>query len=162
MHSMILRGSVACASISLLAACVGEPNAPASCEPMTWTVAAVSGDTTITNTGLRFIQGTEGVAPQADWCKELAFHYEGFLLDGTLFDSSREIDRPLIFTPGFGGLIDGIEQGVIGMGTGGTRRLIISPELGFGSEPRRNAQGEIVVPGNSTVIYDIEVLQVAQ
>lgn len=161
MHSLILRGSVACASISLLAACVGEPNAPASCEPINWTVATTSGDTTITSTGLRFIEGQTGAAPAVAWCKALAFHYEGFLLDGTRFDSSREINRPLVFTPGFAGLIDGLEQGVIGMGTGGTRRLIIPPELGFGSEPRRNAQGEIVVPGNSTVIYDIEVLEVA-
>ena len=45
---------------------------------------------------------------------------------------------------------------------GGSRRLIISPALGFGPDPRRDQDGQIVIPGNSTVVYDIEVVQVAQ
>ena len=74
--------------------------------------------------------------------------------------SRRDIGRPLVFTPGLGALIDGFEQGVIGMRTCGTRRLIIPPNLGFGAEPLRNQAGEIIVPGNSTVVYDVELLEI--
>lgn len=123
--------------------------------------ASVSGDTITTTTGLRYIEGAPGTGSAVEWCRTLAVHYEGFLLDGTKFDSSRDRDQPLVFATGFGALIDGFEQGVIGMRASGTRRLIIPPALGFGSEPRRNEAGEIVVPGNSTVVYDIEVLEIA-
>ena len=128
---------------------------------MPFSQAAVNGDTITTTTGLRYIEGQPGAGLEEDWCRALAIHYTGFLLDGTQFDSSRDFNQPIVFTPGLSGLIDGLEQGVIGMRTGGTRRLIIPPELAFGSEPRRNQAGEIVVPANSTVIYDIEVLQIA-
>lgn len=160
MQSMILRSSFLCASVLVVGACIGSPNEPASCEPMPWTVASTSGDTTITSTGLRFIEGQEGAGLELDWCGVVAIHYEAFLLDGTRFDSSREFGRALVFAPGFEALIDGIEQGVIGMRTGGTRRLIIPPDLGYGPEPRVNTAGEVIVPGNSTVIYDIEVLEI--
>lgn len=149
------------ASIVPLMAC-GDPLEAPPCEPTAVTQASVSGDTITTNTNLRYLEGEPGSGIAAEWCRTLAVHYTAHLLDGTQFDSSREVNQPLVFTPGFGGLIDGFEQGVIGMRAGGTRRVIIPPALGFGSEPRRNAAGEIVVPANSTVVYDIEVLQIAQ
>jgi peptidylprolyl isomerase len=131
------------------------------CESTPFSVAEVRADTTITTTGLRYIDGQPGTGPNAvQWCKSLAIHYEAYLEDGTRYDSTRERDAPFIFTPGLGALIDGLEQGVIGMRTQGTRRLIIPPALGFGPEPRRDQDGRVIVPGNSTVIYDIEVLLV--
>lgn len=129
---------------------------------MEFSQASVSGDTITTTTGLRYIEGQPGSGLVEEWCRTLAIHYTGSLLDGTQIESSRDINQPIVFTPGLSALIDGLEQGVIGMRTGGTRRLIIPPELAFGSEPRRNAAGVIIVPANSTVIYDIEVLQIAQ
>jgi peptidylprolyl isomerase len=48
------------------------------------------------------------------------------------------------------------------MHVGATRRLIIPPSLGFGSEARRDANGNIIVPANSTLIYDVEVVEVGQ
>jgi FKBP-type peptidyl-prolyl cis-trans isomerase len=157
---MTTRVYALCLSSALLTACIDSIDAPA-CAPVSFSQAAVSGDTITTTTGLRYIEGTQGAGVAVDWCRSLAIHYDAFLLDGTKFDSSREED-PVVFTPGFGGLIDGIEQGVVGMRARGTRRLIISPVLGFGSEPRRDASGQIVIPGNSTVVYDIEVVEVAQ
>jgi FKBP-type peptidyl-prolyl cis-trans isomerase FkpA len=157
---MTARVYALCLSTALLTGCIDRINAP-SCAPMSFSQASVSGDTITTTTGLRYIEGTQGAGIAGDWCRSIAIHYDAFLLDGTRFDSSREED-PLVFTPGFGGLIDGIEQGVVGMRGGGTRRLIISPALGFGAEPRRDANGQIVIPGNSTVVYDIEIVEVAQ
>jgi FKBP-type peptidyl-prolyl cis-trans isomerase len=154
-------GFAGLAAVLLLAGCI-DPIEVQQCRPMTYTVAEMRGDTTVTTTGLRFIEGDAGIGLALEWCQLTAVHYEAFLLDGTKFDSSRDRNLPLVFTPGMGALIDGLEQGVVGVSMGGTRRLIISPELGFGSEPRRNEAGEIIVPGNSTVVYDIQVVEIQQ
>lgn len=162
LRALTIRAVLLCASTALLSGCIADPITAPECTATPFSQAAVNGDTITTTTGLRYIEGLEGVGLAEDWCRALAIHYEGFLLDGTRFDSSRDSNQPLVFTPGLGGLIDGLEQGVIGMRTGGTRRLIIPPELAFGPEPRRNQAGEIVVPANSTVVFDVEVLQIAQ
>ena len=145
--------------LGLPAACFHALTAP-QCTAVDFTQASVSADTITTTTALRYIEGTAGMGNALPWCRSLAVHYTGYLLDGTKFDSSRDIGRPLVFTPGLGVLIDGFEQGVIGMRTCGTRRLIIPPNLGFGAEPLRNQAGEIIVPGNSTVVYEVEMLEI--
>ena len=140
------------------ASCIDPLDVP-PCNETTVTPVSTSADTVNTNTGLRYVEGLAGRGLAAEWCQTLAVHYSAYLLDGTKFDSSG-VDNPLVFTPGLGGLIDGLEQGVVGMRLEGTRRLIIPPDLGFGPNPRRDENGVIVVPGNSTLIFDIEVLAV--
>jgi peptidylprolyl isomerase len=130
------------------------------CTPMTWTIASTSGDTITTNRGLRYVNGDSGVEGGADWCGTVGVHYDGYLLDGTKFDSSRDLGRALIFSPGVGALIDGFEQGVIGVRVCGTRRLIIPPELGYGNVPVQNDSGDVIVPPNSTIVFDIEMLEI--
>ena len=144
------------AALAIVAvSCIDALEVP-ECTRTTVTPVSSSADTVITNTGLKYVEGLDGRGLAADWCQTLAVHYSAYLLDGTKFDSS-DVDNPLVFTPGLGGLIDGLEQGVIGMRLEGTRRLIISPALGFGPEPRRDQSGTVVVPGNSTLVFDIEV-----
>ena len=147
-------------SVALFAGCIHVPEAP-QCAATPFDVAGVSGDTVTTTTGLQYIEGAAGSGGALRWCRTTIVHYTGYLLDGTKFDSSRDIDRPLLFTPGLGDAIAGFEQGVIGMHTCGARRLIIPPDLGYGAEPRRNAVGEIIVPANSTIVFDVEVLEIA-
>lgn len=149
-----------CASLAFLVGCVKEPTAP-HCNSVSFTKVSTSGDTAITSTGLRYIEGVTGSGLATVWCQPVAIEYTGYLLDGTKFDSSRDVGRTLVFTPGLDDLIDGLAQGVIGVRIGGTRRLIISPQLGFGPDPRRNEAGDIIVPGNSTVVFDVEVLQIS-
>lgn len=148
------------AVFAVAAACFDTPT-DLECAPTSFSIASASGDTTITTTGLRYIPGAAGVGDEVAWCEPVTIHYTGYLLDGTKVDSSRDIDppTPLRFRPGFSGVIDGIEQGVIGMRTGATRRLVIPPELAYGAGSRiRN--GEVVIPPNSTLVFDIEVLLV--
>lgn len=148
------------AGCALLAGCI-DPPAPPVCQAVPFSEASVSGDTIATTTGLRYIHGLAGQGDSLAWCVRLAVDYTGYLLDGTKFDSSHDTGLPLVFAPGYGNLIDGFEQGVIGMRLCATRRLIIPPDLGFGDEPRRNDAGEIIVPANSTVVFDVEVLEIA-
>ena len=142
-------------------ACINEITAP-ECNSVTLTVRETLGDTVTLNTGLRLIEGTQGRGLPIAWCGAIAVHYTEYLLDGTKLESSRDTDTPLIFTPGLGDLIDGFEQGVVGMRAEGTRRLIVPPNLAYGSQERRDREGTIVVPANSTLVYDIEVLTVTQ
>jgi peptidylprolyl isomerase len=149
---------VAVVTAAFAASCIEAISVP-PCTSTVVTPVSSSADTVNTNTGLRYLEGLEGRGLAADWCQTVALRYSASLLDGTTFDSAG-VDDPLVFTPGLGGLIDGVEQGVIGMRLEGTRRLIIPPSLGFGSEPRRDQNGVVVIPGNSTLIFDIEVLAV--
>ena len=58
-------------------------------------------------------------------------HYTGKYQDGSVFDSSFE-RKPIEFTIGSGTLIPGFEEGVIGMGAGETKTIIVPPEEGYG------------------------------
>jgi len=93
----------------------------------------------------------------------LIVHYSGWLYDanaanfrGRQFDSSRERGQPFSFPLGGGRVIRGWEQGVLGMKVGGLRRLVIPPALAYGS---RNI-GNGLIPPNSTLLFEIELLAV--
>jgi len=84
----------------------------------------------------------------------VAIHYTGKLMDGTKFDSSLDRNQPLEFTLGKHQVVPGFEQGVTGMHVGGKRIVQIPPQLGYGSR----AVGPI--PANSTLIFEIELVEV--
>ena len=141
------------------AGCFEKLSGPA-CAAASWDVASTSGDTVTTTRGLRFIPHDTGTGNATAWCRNVAVNYIGYLLDGSKFDSSVDIGRPLIFTPGVGNLIDGFEQGVIGMRSCSSRRLIIPPNLGFGATDIKNDSGRVIIPANSTVVFDIRLLEI--
>lgn len=81
-------------------------------------------------------------------------NYVGTLPNGQVFDSTKDRNEPFTFTLGIGQVIRGWDEGVAGMRVGGTRRLVIAPDYGYGS----NAVGPI--PANSTLIFEVELLGV--
>jgi len=81
-------------------------------------------------------------------------NYEGFLVDGTKFDSSIDRGEPFIFLLGSGQVIKGWDQGLEGMKVGGVRKLIIPSALGYGSKQAGS------IPPNSTLIFEVELLEV--
>ena len=68
---------------------------------------------------------------QAKIGDKVAVHYTGRLADGSIFDSSTGED-PLVFTLGDGDLIDGFEEGVLGMSVGEKKTVIIAPDKAYG------------------------------
>jgi len=145
-------------AFALVTACIESPT-ELKCTPTAFSISSVSGDTTITTTGLRYVDGAAGVGDAVAWCDPVTIHYTAYLLDGRKIDSSRDTDTPLRFRPGFSGVIEGVEQGVIGMRTSGTRRLIIPPHLAYGAGTRER-DGQVVIPPNSTLVFDVEVILV--
>jgi len=80
-------------------------------------------------------------------------NYTGWLEDGTKFDSSLNPGRePLRFTLGAGQMIQGFDQGILGMKVGGKRKLTIPPNLGYGSQDKG------IIPPNSTLIFELDLL----
>jgi peptidylprolyl isomerase len=138
-----------------LSACLDDPSGP-ECSPITNnTVVETRGDTTVTSSGLRYIEIADGASSvEADWCSLAQVQYVGRLSDGTEFDSGD-----FSFTPGRFETITGFELGVVGMTVSSSRRLIIPPNLGYGSQDVVDRQtGEVVIPGNSTLIFDVQLI----
>jgi len=87
--------------------------------------------------------------------------YVGMLQDGTVFDSSaNNNNQPLTFTLGEPGYIPGFQIGVNGMREGGERRISVPPELGFGNQDLKDPDGKVIIPANSTIIFDIKLVKV--
>jgi len=83
-------------------------------------------------------------------------HYVGVALsNGKEFDSSYGRGEPLTFQLGIGQVISGWDQGVQGMKVGGRRRLVIPPQLGYGS---RGAAGAI--KPNETLVFVCDLMDV--
>ena len=83
----------------------------------------------------------------------IRFHYKGTIAQtGAKFDSSYDRGEPLVYP--LAELIQGWQQGIPGMKVGGKRRLIIPSELGYGE------QGSKLIPANSDLVFEIEVLAI--
>jgi len=82
-------------------------------------------------------------------------HYEGFLADGSKFDSSRDKDRPFQCVIGTGRVIKGWDQGLMGMQVGGVRRLKVPAHLAYGERQMGDK-----IPPNSDLTFEIELLEV--
>ena len=140
------RGVVVIVLAFSAAACGSSTNSSTSPSAPTPPSAAFSQTDVISGTGATATQG-----------RTIMVSYTGWLYDptrpdakGTQFDTNASFSFPL----GVGRVIPGWDQGVVGMKVGGLRRLIIPPNLAYGSQ----ANGQI--PGNSTLVFDIMLLAV--
>ncbi len=114
------------------------------------------GNEVTTPTGLRYVDQVEGTGPSPQVGQKVSVHYTGTLESGVKFDSSRDPGKqPLEFVVGSGGMIKGFDEGVRTMKVGGRRKLIIPPKIGYGA-----AGKPPLIPPNSTLIFDIELLSV--
>jgi peptidylprolyl isomerase len=97
-----------------------------------------------------------GTGDEAAAGQHVSVHYVGVAWsNGSQFDSSWDRDEPFEFRLGASQVIQGWDQGVAGMRTGGRRRLTIPPHLGYGS---RGAGGAI--KGGETLIFMVDLLGV--
>jgi FKBP-type peptidyl-prolyl cis-trans isomerase FkpA len=131
---------IACVVLLICAGCGGSNTAPSANVPFSQTDLVVG-------TGATAVSGNR-----------VTVAYTGWLFDasqpnnkGRQFDSLPSYS----FVVGVGTVIKGWDQGVPGMRVGGQRRLIIPPELGYGSA---GASG--VIPPNATLVFDITLISI--
>jgi peptidylprolyl isomerase len=108
-----------------------------------------------TSTGLIIEDTVLGTGAEAKAGRTVVVHYTGWLTDGRKFDSSKDRNDPFSFGLGRRQVIAGWDEGVQGMKVGGTRKLTIPPELGYG---RRGAGG--VIPPDATLVFEVELLEI--
>jgi FKBP-type peptidyl-prolyl cis-trans isomerase FkpA len=106
---------------------------------------------------------TEGTGAAVAAGQNVTVHYTGWLYapeaaekKGKQFDSSRTRNQPFNFTVGGRRVIQGWDQGVVGMKVGGERRLTIPASLGYGA----GGAGGGLIPPNATLVFDIELLKI--
>ena len=118
----------------------------------------IEGKTTKTASGLEYFDIKAGTGEAAVKGKSVSVHYTGWLINGKKFDSSVDRKSPFSFTLGGGQVIQGWDEGVAGMKIGGKRQLRIPPELGSGAR----GVGNGLIPPNSALIFDVELLEVGK
>jgi FKBP-type peptidyl-prolyl cis-trans isomerase FkpA len=156
-----VRGAGWLMSVVVLAACAGggggAPEAPAPYDPERVAFAPELGVDLAamerTSSGLYVQDLREGDGFTAQRSSLVTLHYVGYLPDGTIFDASAG-GEPFQFRLGGNEVIRGWNQGIPGMRRGGIRRLVVRPSLGY------RAQGRGKIPPNSTLIFDIQLLDV--
>ncbi|MFG6439321.1 FKBP-type peptidyl-prolyl cis-trans isomerase [Roseateles sp. LKC17W] len=112
-----------------------------------------------TASGLQFEDRVVGEGAVAAKGQRVSVHYTGWLykdgLRGKKFDSSKDRGQAFKFKLGGGEVIAGWDEGVQGMKVGGTRMLVLPPELGYGAY---GAGG--VIPPNATLLFEVDLLAV--
>ena len=105
-----------------------------------------------TASGLQYEVLTEGTGPKPTGSTaRVTVHYEGRLINGTVFDSSYKRNQPASF--GLNQVISGWTEGVQLMPQGSKYRFFIPSDMGYGS------RGAGSIPPNSTLIFDVQLLQ---
>ncbi len=115
----------------------------------------MSGEVQRTPSGLEIQEVEQGFGDPARAGHTVSVHYTGYLQDGTKFDSSVDRGEPFSFPLGAGKVIRGWDEGLVGLKVGGRRKLIIPPELAYGSR----GAGRLIPPG-ATLVFDVELLEV--
>lgn len=107
-----------------------------------------------TSTGLYYVETEEGTGMSPTEGNTVTVHYTGRFLNGEIFDSSVQRNQPFEFELGAGLVIKGWDEGIAYMKKGGKATLIIPSDLAYGPNGYRS------IPGYSTLVFDIELIDV--
>jgi len=94
--------------------------------------------------------GSGGETPTI--CSIVSVKYKGQLTNGTVFDQATSAVSFQL-----GGLIESWKKGIPLIKTGGKIRLYCPPSLAYGSQEIRDGSGNVVIPANSILIFEIEL-----
>lgn len=111
-------------------------------------------EVTTLESGLQYEVLEEGEGEKPSASDTVTTHYEGRLIDGTVFDSSYQRGEPATFP--LNRVIAGWTEGVQLMSTGAKYRLYVPADLAYGD------QGAGSIPPNSTLVFDVELLEIGE
>jgi hypothetical protein len=116
------------------------------------------GNEVTTASGLKYVDEAIGTGQSPKPGQTVIVHYTGMLQNGTIFDSSRDKNKPgggepIPFVIGRGQVIKGWDEGLMTMKVGGKRKLTIPPKLGYGATGKPPD-----IPANSTLVFDVELV----
>lgn len=107
---------------------------------------------TLDTSGFYYTITDPGSGPAvADLCSLIAIYYKAGFFNGKSFDSS--LVQPAVFQ--LGQLIAGWQKGIPLLKKGGKITLYIPPSLGYGAEVKKDRDGNILIPANSYMVFDI-------
>lgn len=107
-------------------------------------------------TDLQVTDEVVGTGATAVAGQSVTVNYVGSLTNGTVFDASANHGTAgFTFNLGAGQVIKGWDQGIVGMKVGGKRKLVIPASLAYGNQAVGN-----VIPANSTLVFEVELLKV--
>lgn len=156
---MAMKILVVIASVAVVALIVGAVVVLNNGSKGTASSPSPSSNASTSSTGdkVKITDETVGTGDEAVAGKSVTVSYIGTLQDGAVFDSTaKEGGQPFVFTLGAGQVIKGWDQGVAGMKVGGKRKLVIPPDLAYGSQGAGSS-----IPPNATLTFEIELLKVA-
>lgn len=97
---------------------------------------------------------TAGVGGNPTDGQYILINYKGMLKDGTVFDQGQAVPMQL------GGTIPGFDRALRQSQQGGRYRINIPAAEGYGAEEKRNPMtGQVVIPANSDLVFEVDVLQ---
>tara|TARA_Y100000589_G_C27199211_1_gene648598 strand:+ start:1602 stop:2606 length:1005 start_codon:yes stop_codon:yes gene_type:complete len=108
-----------------------------------------------TESGLSYFLLEEGSGATPKSGDNVSVHYSGYLVDGTMFDSSYNRGEPISFPLGQGRVIKGWDEGISLLKVGDKAKFIIPSELAYGD---RGAGG--VIPPGATLIFEVELVDI--
>jgi len=110
-----------------------------------------------TESGILYNIVKEGDGKKPKQGQTVLVHYTGAFLDGKIFDTSREVNRPLDFQAGVREVIEGWDMLIMDMTQGERRVAVIPPELAYG---KSGAGG--VIPPNAYLVFDMELVEIRE
>lgn len=109
---------------------------------------------TLHSNGFYYNVITPGSGTVPGVCSSVTVTYIGKLINESVFDQQTDA----LFT--LGGLIPGWKQGLPLISKGGEIKLYIPPSLGYGSVPQTDNTGKVLIPANSILVFDINLVNV--
>lgn len=140
---------------------VGTPSDPAT-ETFAPSLGVDLSQMTKVSSDLYIQDVVNGSGAQATSGKSVSVFYTGWFVNGTQFDSNMGTSSAFTTAIGVGLVIPGWDLGLVGMHVGGTRRLVIGSDLGYGAAgfPAPPGSNHPSIPPNTTLVFVVQLVAV--
>ena len=159
--AMALLGlSAGCASISTKSAAEGQTQQKEFAQDKLVENKDGKASSWATVSGLKVEEKKLGQGAEAKKGSTVVVFYVARDEEGKRIHSSHNLGHPFSFELGKGQVIDGWEEGMLGMKVGGQRKITVPPHLGYGDKRAANQDASIDIKKDSTLVYEIKLIEV--